>query len=251
MSFKQNKDFKQIKTELIRFMMMYKFALDEFNTKIDILKQEFCYIHDYNPIEHVKSRLKTPESIMKKLRRKGCEISLPSIRENIQDIAGVRITCSFISDIYELSEMLQAQKDIKLVKCKDYIKSPKPNGYKSLHLILKVPVFISDRNEETYVEVQIRTIAMDFWASLEHKIYYKYDKGIPERLKGELKEAADSVAELDRKMEGIHKEINQLKQTDQLEPEIDFDDGTQEIFINNQRFYLPYDFLTENFKTEK
>lgn len=251
MDFKESKDFKQIKTELVRFMMMYKFALDEFNTRIDILKQEFCYIHDYNPIEHVKSRLKTPESIIKKLRRKGYRVSLPSIRENIQDIAGIRITCSFISDIYELSEMLQAQKDVKFVTCKDYIKNPKRNGYKSLHLILKVPVFMSDRVEETYVEVQIRTIAMDFWASLEHKIYYKYDKDIPKRLMRELKEAADSVAELDRKMESIHKEIKNIKESEQLDEIIEFDDVTQEIFINNQRFYLPYDFLTENFKSEK
>lgn len=249
MDFKQNKDFKQIKTELVRFMMMYKFALDEFNTRIDILKQEFCYIHDYNPIEHVKSRLKTPESIIKKLRRKGCKVSLSSIKKNIQDIAGVRITCSFISDIYELSEMLQSQKDIKLVTCKDYIKTPKPNGYKSLHLILTVPVFMSDRIEEIYVEVQIRTIAMDFWASLEHKIYYKYDKDIPDRLMKELKVAADSVAELDRKMENIHKEIKHIKEENQLDEKVDFDDGTQEIFINNQRFYLPYDFLTGDFET--
>ncbi len=252
---KDFKDFKEIKTELVRFMMMYKFALDEFNTRIDILKQEFCYVHDYNPIEHVKSRLKTPESIFKKLKRKGCDISLSSIKENIQDIAGVRITCSFISDIYELSEMLQSQKDVKLVTCKDYIKNPKPNGYKSLHLILKIPVFMSDRIEETYVEVQIRTIAMDFWASLEHKIYYKYDKDIPERLMRELKEAADSVAELDRKMESIHKEIKHLKETEQLteqiDEKVDIDDGTQEIFINNQRFVIPYEFLIENFKAEK
>lgn len=248
---KDFKDFEEIKIELVRFMMRYKLALDEFNKRIEILKHEFCQIHDYNPIEHVKSRLKTPESIFKKLKRKGFDISLSSIRENIQDIAGVRITCSFISDIYELSEMLQAQKDIKLVACKDYIKNPKTNGYKSLHLILKVPVFVSGKREETYVEVQIRTIAMDFWASLEHKIYYKYDKDIPERLMRELKAAADSVAELDRKMENIHKEIKHLKEAEGIDEKVDFDDGTQEIFINNQRFVIPYEFLIENFKAEK
>lgn len=254
LNFKENRDFKdfeEIKTELVRFMMVYKLALDEFNKRIEILKQEFCHIHDYNPIEHVKSRLKTPESIFKKIKRKGYHISLSSIRENIQDIAGVRITCSFISDIYELSEMLQAQKGIKLVTCKDYIKNPKPNGYKSLHLILKVPVVVFGKIEETYVEVQIRTIAMDFWASLEHKIYYKYDKDIPERLMRELKEAADSVAELDRKMESIHKEIKHLKEAEGFDEKVDFDDGTQEIYINNQRFVIPYEFLIENFKSEK
>ena len=245
METKQSIDLKQIKTELTRFMMSYKFALDEVNTKIDILKQEFHYVHDYNPIEHVKSRLKTPESIFKKVFRKGYELSLPSIKENIQDIAGIRITCSFISDIYELSDMLQNQKDIKVIEIKDYIKNPKPNGYKSLHLILQIPIFMSDRVEETYVEVQIRTIAMDFWASLEHKIYYKYEKEIPERLTAELKEAADSVSQLDRKMENIHKEIKQIKE------EKDLSNGTQEIFINNERFYLPYDFLTQYFSSGK
>ncbi|ABR48340.1 RelA/SpoT domain protein [Alkaliphilus metalliredigens QYMF] len=228
---------KLIKTELTRFMMSYKFAMDELNTKIDILKQEFRYIHEYSPIEHVESRLKTPESIVKKAYKKGYELTLPSIKENVQDIAGLRITCSFISDIYELSEMLRNQKDIKVIKCKDYIKNPKPNGYKSLHLILQIPIFMSDRVEEVYVEVQIRTIAMDFWASLEHKIYYKYDKEIPDRLVAELKEAATSVSELDKKMENIHKEISQIKER------IDSNDDPQEISINNERFYLPHDFL--------
>ncbi len=238
-------DIKSTKLELTRFMMYYKFALAELNTKIDILKQEFQYVHDYNPIEHIKSRLKTPESILKKVRRKGYEFSLPSIKENIRDIAGIRITCSFITDIYKLSEMLQTQSDIKVIECKDYIKKPKPNGYKSLHLILQVPIFMSDRVEEIYVEVQIRTIAMDFWASLEHKIYYKYDKDIPGRLKSELKEAADAIYQLDKKMENIHIQTNQIKE------KIDYNDVTQEIFINNERFYLPYEFLTQYLDSEK
>lgn len=134
---KQNADIKQIKTELTRFLMCYKFALDEMNTKIDILRQEFQYVHEYNPIEHVKSRLKTPESILKKVYRKEFELSLPLIKENIRDIAGIRITCSFISDIYKISDMLQKQKDITVIECKDYIKNPKRNGYKSLHLIVQ------------------------------------------------------------------------------------------------------------------
>lgn len=244
MEIDKNIDFKELlshKTELTRFLMSYKFALDELNTKIDILKQEFHYIHDYNPIEHVKSRLKTPESIVKKVYRKGYELTLPSIKENIKDIAGIRITCSFISDIYELSKMLQNQNDIKVIECKDYIKNPKPNGYKSMHLILQIPIFMSDRVEETYVEVQIRTIAMDFWASLEHKIYYKYDKEIPERLALELKEAADSVSQLDKKMENIHKEINQLKEISH------YNNGTKEDFIRDEGIYLPYKLLTQHF----
>ncbi|QUH21151.1 GTP pyrophosphokinase [Alkaliphilus sp. B6464] len=229
------------KIELTRFMMSYKFALDELNTKIDILKQEFEYIHDYNPIEHVKSRVKSPESILKKIYRKGYELSLPSIKSHIKDIAGIRITCSFISDIYKLSEMLQNQKDIKLINCKDYIKNPKPNGYQSLHLILEIPIFMSDREERVCVEVQIRTIAMDFWASLEHKIYYKYNKNVPEKLINELKEAANSVSQLDKKMENIHTEMKQFKES------TDFHGNLQELLISNERFHIPYELLTLRF----
>lgn len=229
---------RSVKMKLTRFMMIYKFALDEINTKIDILKQEFHYSYEYNPIEHVKSRLKTPESIINKVYRKGYELSLPSIRENVKDIAGIRITCSFTSDIYEISDMLQRQKDIKLIEIKDYIKNPKPNGYKSLHLILEVPVFMSDQIENVCVEVQIRTIAMDFWASLEHKIYYKYDKEVPQHLLDELKEAAITVSQLDKKMENIHKEASQIKEPLGSKEEL------QEIFINNEIYHIPDDFLS-------
>jgi len=214
------RELKMLGTELKRFMMAYKFGLDEMNTKIKILKDEFNYIHDYNPIEHVKSRIKSPESILKKIYKKNIDLSLPSIKENIKDIAGIRITCSFISDIYRLSSMLEKQKDVNVIEIKDYIKSPKPNGYQSLHMIVEIPIFMSDREEKIYVEVQIRTIAMDFWASLEHKIFYKYNKEAPEQLLAELKEAAVIGAELDRKMERLHEEINKLKQEDESEDEL-------------------------------
>jgi len=231
---------KKLKTELVRFMMLYKFALDELNTKIDILKQEFHYIHDYNPIEHVKSRIKSPESIIKKSYKKGYDLSLPLIKENIKDIAGIRITCSFLSDIYELSAMLQQQQDLRVLEIKDYIKNPKPNGYQSLHLVLEVPVFMSDRVEKVCVEVQIRTIAMDFWASLEHKIYYKYNKEVPMHLIDELKEAATSAALLDKQMENIRKEMNEYKENREEEE-------LNELLINEERFFLPKDFLKMNF----
>ncbi|MFO1445613.1 GTP pyrophosphokinase family protein [Bacillus sp. Bva_UNVM-123] len=211
-------------------MMAYKFALDEINTKINILKEEFNYVHDYNPIEHVKSRVKSPESIIKKVYKKNIELSLSAIKENIRDIAGVRITCSFISDIYRLSSMLEKQKDIKVIEVKDYIKNPKPNGYQSLHMIVEIPIFMSDHEELINVEVQIRTIAMDFWASLEHKIFYKYNKAAPERLLAELKEAAMIGAELDKKMERLHDEIKKLKQEDENNEELDFINKT----INDQ-----------------
>jgi putative GTP pyrophosphokinase len=228
---------KALKTELIRFMMSYKFALAEMNTKLDILKQEFQYIHDYNPIEHVKSRIKSPESILKKVQRKGFELSLSSIRENIRDIAAIRITCSFISDIYEISNMLQNQKDITVIDCKDYIKNPKPNGYQSLHLILQIPIFMSDREDHIFVEIQIRTIAMDFWASLEHKIYYKYNKEVPQAIKDDLQEAAMTATQLDKKMESIHKEMNKIKEL------MSHEEDLNELSINNERFRLPADFI--------
>lgn len=201
------------KTSLKRFMLYYKFGMAEINTKIKILKEEFEFIHDYNPIEHVKSRLKTPESILKKVRRKNLVMDLSEIRENIRDIAGIRITCSFTTDIYRIAAMLAQQPDIEIVEYKDYIENPKPNGYQSLHLICRIPVFMSDRIEKVYVEIQIRTVAMDFWASLEHKIFYKFknEGDVPEKIKKDLKDAAERITELDIKMENIHKEISQLK----------------------------------------
>ncbi|WP_214481006.1 GTP pyrophosphokinase family protein [Bacillus sp. SM2101] len=237
---------RSFKKDLIRFMMSYKFALAEVNTKIDILKQEFQYIHDYNPIEHTNSRLKSPESILRKIDRKGIGLSLPYISENIKDIAGIRITCSFISDIYKIKDMLEQQKDITVIECKDYIEYPKPNGYQSLHLIIQIPIFMSDREDLVPVEIQIRTIAMDFWASLEHKIYYKYNKEIPERIKNELKEAADTAAKLDKKMEDLHKEMNQIKQLSQHE------DILGEQLANNDTFKLiPAMFMSEFNKNNK
>ncbi|MBO9599286.1 MAG: GTP pyrophosphokinase family protein [Cohnella sp.] len=214
-------------------MMMYKFALDALETKVEILKEEFQFLHDYNPIEHTKTRLKTPESILNKISRKGCDISLPSIREHIKDIAGMRITCSFVSDIYRISDMLARQKDLTIIEVKDYILHPKPNGYQSLHVLVEVPVYMSDREENVCVEVQIRTIAMDFWASLEHKIFYKYNQSVPQRLLQELKEAADSAAALDKRMERLHKEIEAIKESRngaENEPVIS---------IRNEQFAIP------------
>ncbi|MBB6636927.1 GTP pyrophosphokinase [Cohnella thailandensis] len=210
---------KQFRDEITRFMMLYKFALAELETKVEILQEEFQLLHDYNPIEHTKSRLKSPESILNKIRRKNCMFSLPEIRRNIKDIAGLRITCSFISDIYRIRDMLLSQSDLTLIEEKDYIERPKGNGYRSLHLLVGVPVFMSDREEQVCVEIQIRTIAMDFWASLEHKIYYKYEETVPSRLTEELKEAAEAAFYLDKKMERLQDEISQIKseREDELE----------------------------------
>lgn len=199
--------------ELTRFVMAYQFGLDEMLTKVNILKDEFSYVHDYNPIEHVSSRLKSPEGILAKAVRKGCPLRVDAIREQIFDIAGIRITCSFIADTYTIRDMLLSQADVTVIEVKDYIAHPKDNGYKSLHLIVQVPVFLSDRVEHVKVEIQIRTIAMDFWASLEHKIYYKYDGDVPQTLLDELRDAAEVANRLDVKMERLHQEVSSLPHT--------------------------------------
>ncbi|MBO1511573.1 GTP pyrophosphokinase family protein [Metabacillus sp. BG109] len=198
-------------------LLIYKFALDEINTKLKILNEEFQFVHQHNPIEHIKSRIKDPSSIKRKLQRKGLKMTIEKATKHIHDIAGVRITCAFASDIYKIYDMVSCQDDISILKVKDYLKEPKPNGYKSLHLLVEIPVFLTNRTENVKVEIQIRTIAMDFWASLEHKIYYKYDKAVPEYLIDELKEAAEMAQYLDHKMKRIHDEMMMYKVKEKLE----------------------------------
>ncbi|MFC5179618.1 GTP pyrophosphokinase [Nocardioides taihuensis] len=190
------------------FLLEYEFGLREVETKIAILRDEFLHMHDYNPIEHVTSRVKSPESIRAKVERRGLEHTLDSVRSNITDIAGVRVTCSFVTDSYRIFELLTAQDDITTLKVSDYIAEPKANGYKSLHAIIEIPVFLSSGPVSVPVELQLRSIAMDFWASLEHKIYYKYDGEVPDSLLRELKEAAESANELDSRMERLHRELH-------------------------------------------
>ncbi|WP_088013695.1 GTP pyrophosphokinase family protein [Gottfriedia acidiceleris] len=191
-------------------LLIYKFALDEINTKIRILNEEFTLTHNHNPIEHVKSRLKKPDSIMEKLERKGLELTQYNLENYMNDIAGVRISCSFISDIYMIYELLKQQDDIYIVEIKDYIKNPKPNGYKSFHMIIEIPIFLASETKRVKVEIQIRTVAMDFWASLEHKIFYKYNKKVPKAIIESLNEASATVNSLDYKMEMIRDQVEQL-----------------------------------------
>lgn len=193
--------------DFARFIMPYKFGIDEISTKVSILREEFSELHDYNPIEHLSSRLKSAESIEQKVVRKNCEPSFDAIRDAITDIAGVRIVCSFVSDVYRVFELLTAQEDVRVLRVKDYIAHPKPNGYKSLHVIVEVPVFLSAGPVDVPVEIQLRTVAMDFWASLEHKIYYKYDGVVPEELLRDLTEAAVTASTLDVKMEDLHRQV--------------------------------------------
>jgi putative GTP pyrophosphokinase len=194
--------------ELQRFLLEYRFGMQEIETKVAILRDEFQYLHDYNPIEHVSSRVKSPDSLVAKVVRRGIEPDFASIRESITDIAGVRITCSFTTDAYRLFDLLTQQDDVTVRVVKDYIAAPKPNGYKSLHAIVEVPVFLSSGRVTVPVEVQFRTIAMDFWASLEHKIYYKYERQVPAELLADLKDAAASAAELDERMQRLHRELH-------------------------------------------
>ncbi|MFD3443120.1 GTP pyrophosphokinase family protein [Microbacteriaceae bacterium 4G12] len=203
-------DLRRLREEFTRFLMKYKFGMDAVETKVSILRQEFTHLQDYNPIEHVTSRLKSPESILRKIERKGIDPSFEAIRDEINDIAGVRIVCSFVSDVYRILDALTRQTDLGVLDVRDYIASPKPNGYKSLHAIVEVPVFLSDGPVPVRVEVQIRTIAMDFWASLEHKIYYKYDRQVPQALLEDLGTAAETAAALDATMERLHDEVSTL-----------------------------------------
>lgn len=201
---------RQVREEFTRFRLYYQFGIEEVLTKVNILRQEFEAAHSYSPIEHVRSRLKSPESLMSKVVRTGCEPTIPAVRERVRDIAGIRITCSFESDVYWIASMLTKQPDVTLVETKDYIANPKPNGYRSLHLIVEVPVFLSDHTEHVPVEIQIRTIAMDFWASVEHKLFYKYRRDLPEKLVAELDEAARIAAELDGRMGRLRQAIRPL-----------------------------------------
>ena len=188
-------------------MFLYNSALKEVSTKLEILNDEFQYVHQYNPIEYIKSRIKSPECIVKKLKKNGYESSIQNMVNYVNDIAGIRIVCSFTSDIYRMAEMIGKQNDLTVVSIKDYIKNPKASGYKSYHMLVSVPIFLSDSVVDTKVEIQIRTIAMDFWASLEHKIYYKFEGNAPDYISRDLKECADMVATLDDKMLQLNEAI--------------------------------------------
>ncbi|MFR0799663.1 GTP pyrophosphokinase family protein [Suilimivivens sp.] len=201
-------------------MLIYSSALKQISTKLEILNDEFQHVHRYNPIEHIKSRVKTPESIVKKLKKHGYESTIQNMVEYVNDIAGIRVICSFTSDIYQIAEMIRNQSDIKVISIKDYIVNPKKSGYKSYHMLVTIPVYLSDRIVDTKVEIQIRTVAMDFWASLEHKINYKFEGNAPDHIRNELVECARMVAELDERMLSLNEEIQMIHQGSQTEEEI-------------------------------
>lgn len=199
--------------------LIYNAALKQMETKMEILNEEFQHVHQYNPIEHIKARMKTPESIVKKLKRHGRESTIENMVNHINDIAGIRIICSFTSDIYRIAEMIREQKDLKVIATKDYITYPKASGYRSYHMIVTVPVYLSDRIVDAKVEVQIRTVAMDFWASLEHKIHYKLEGDAPEHIRNELIECARMVMDLDARMLSLNEQIIQTSKEKALAKE--------------------------------
>ena len=199
-------------TEFLQEMQLYRAALKEMQTKLEILDTEFEIKYDYNPIHHIESRLKTPSSIVEKLTRKGLPITLESMREHLNDIAGIRVICNYIDDAKRIAEMLIAQDDIMLIRKKDYIQNPKENGYRSLHLVLSIPIFLSGGRQNVRVEVQIRTIAMDLWASLEHHLHYKKAEELPEELMEKLKSCAATLEQIDDEMQQIYHEINGCKE---------------------------------------
>lgn len=184
----------------------YHAAIREISTKLEILDDEFQVRYDYNPIHHMECRLKSPKSLFEKLERKGLDIDMKSISK-ITDMAGIRVICNYVDDVYAVASLLLQQDDIRLLRKSDYIKEPKESGYRSLHIVVEIPVFLSDKTELVPVEVQIRTIAMDTWASLEHELKYKRTGGITKEIEEELKNCARAMAEVDRKMEQIHKEL--------------------------------------------
>ena len=192
-------------------MMRYNCAMLEVKTKLDVLNSQLSLENDRNPFESIICRLKKPRSIYEKLRRKGFEISAESIEKNLCDVAGIRVICSYPEDIYVLANELCSQDDIRLLEKKDYIKNPKPNGYRSLHLILEIPIFLMTEKRYMKVEVQFRTIAMDFWASLEHKLKYKKNVESAEEIAAELKRCADEISVLDMRMQEIHRRIEKNK----------------------------------------
>lgn len=185
---------------------LYSSALKEISTKLDILDDNFNHIYKHNPIHHMERRVKEMTSLVKKLQRKGLTIDAETAKANILDIAGIRVVCNYLEDIYVIEKLLLKQEDVKLLKRKDYIEHPKENGYRSLHIVVSIPVFLADRVEATPVEIQIRTIGMDMWASLEHKIRYKNNTNT-EDYKDKLKECAVEISDVEAKMQTIHSEI--------------------------------------------
>ena len=193
-------------SEFVEYMFLYEAAIKKVTAALDIFDNEFQVKSDYDPIHHVESRLKTPRSIFKKLEARGLPVTLASVRENLFDIAGIRVICNYIDDAYKIAELLLGRSDVELIEKRDYIKTPKPSGYRSLHIIVNVSVDLSDRSVTVPAEIQIRTIAMDYWATLEHRLKYKNEGKVPEGFHAKMKTYSEELADMEVKMQEIHRE---------------------------------------------
>ncbi len=209
-------EIQRMMDEFFSVQCRYSAAMKEVQTKLEILDDEFQARHKRNPIHHIESRLKTIQSMMEKLRRKERPVSMQSAVENLTDIAGIRVICSYVQDVYTVARLLTSQDDVKLLEMRDYIRQPKANGYRSLHLIVEIPVFLQEGRVPVPVEVQIRTIAMDFWASLEHAMRYKASGKVPADICAELQETGEDIAALDRRMQAIHDRIEAVLAEEEL-----------------------------------
>jgi len=208
----KDEDFLNQLDEFKKMPALYRLALNELQNKIDVIKTEWQIRDGFSPIEHIKSRIKEPKSILQKMARKGYELSFDNMEQYIHDIAGMRIVCAFVKDIYRLVDHLNTREDLRILEIKDYIAHPKPNGYQSLHLIVSIPLILLEGTRWVKVEIQLRTLAMDFWASMEHILYYKFDKQLPSHVAEELREAAQAADELDQRMLRLRNEILQLSE---------------------------------------
>ena len=197
--------------DLTHQMLKYNFALDKLNTELNILIKEYEYKNNYQPVEHIKSRIKTVESAIKKLENKGYEINLKNLVNHVHDMVGIRIVCSFLSDVYDIVNIIEKSDFIAIRDKKDYIKNPKQSGYSSYHLIVLVPIFLDDKKEYIEAEIQIRTMAMDFWASLDHKIQYKFRDKINDEIKDEMYKCSIAISNLDTKMLELNKEVEKYR----------------------------------------
>lgn len=205
---------QQVMDQMYKFIELehlYDSAIREVKTKLEILDSEFRTKYSYNPIHHIEDRLKSPQSMFKKIQRLNLPFTVESVKENLLDIAGVRVICNYIEDIYQVADLLTAQDDVVLIKRKDYIANPKANGYRSLHLVIETPVYLSEKKELVNVEVQIRTIAMDFWASLEHELKYKTDTEVSADLAEQLRMCAETIAQTDLQMQQIYRTLKEIK----------------------------------------
>lgn len=209
-------EFQKMVDDFFNIQCRYSSAMREVQTKLEILDDEFQMRHKRNPIHHIECRMKSIQSMMDKLRRKNYAVSMASAVENLSDIAGIRVVCSYVQDVYTVARLLTSQDDVKLLETRDYIRHPKGNGYRSLHLIIEIPVFLQDGRLDVPVEVQLRTIAMDFWASLEHAMRYKAQGFVPEDISQELMEVGEDIAAIDCRMQRLHDRIERIQHEEQL-----------------------------------